>query len=295
MSERSSVVPPFSVPYGSCDAHLHVYCHSKSVEGPIPARADVTAYAALRSRFGLSRAVVVQPRPYRTDNSIVLAAIAALGGANTRGIAVLHPDVSDRELQALHEGGIRGVRFSLFTQRNAVVTFDMVEALARRVNPLGWHLQLHWTASQIVEHETLLRRLPTPVIFDHMARVPVDAGTRHPAFGVVASLLQNARAWVKLSGPYVESRTGPEDGFRDIDPIAQAWIACAPDRLVWGSDWPQSDWRGITADEALRKLLTALGRWAGTEEMTRKLLVVNPAILYGFDQSQGDAQMETST
>lgn len=270
---------------GSCDAHLHVYHSAKSLEGPVPAGADVAAYAALRTRFGLSRAVVVQPRPYGTDNSIVLASIATLGHLSTRGIAVLHPDVSDRELQTLHEAGIRGVRFSLFTQRNAVVTFDMVEPLARRVSPLGWHLQLHWTASQIVEHQALLRRLPAPVVFDHMARLPVDAGTRHPAFAVVAGLLRERRGWVKLSGPYLESRTGSEDDFRDIDPIAKAFIACAPDRLVWGSDWPQSDWRGITAHEALRKLLMALARWAGTEEMVRKLLVVNPAALYGFDQS----------
>ena len=273
------------VAHGSCDAHLHVYHSAKSPEGTVPAGADVAAYAMLRTRFGLSRAVVVQPRPYGTDNSIVLASIATLGHSSTRGIAVLHPDVSDRELETLHEAGIRGVRFSLFTQRNAVVTFDMVESLARRVSPLGWHLQLHWTASQIVEHQALLRRLPAPVVFDHMARLPVDAGTRHPAFAVVASLLRERRGWVKLSGPYLESRTGPADDFRDIDPIAKAFIACAPDRLVWGSDWPQSDWRGITAHEALRKLLMALARWAGTEEMVRKLLVVNPAALYGFDQS----------
>jgi len=251
----------------------------------VPADADAAAYAALRSCFGLSRAVVVQPRPYGTDNSIVLASIATLGRSSTRGIAVLHPDVSERELQALHEAGIRGVRFSLFTQRNAVVTFDMVEPLARRVSPLGWHLQLHWTASQIVEHQALLRRLPAPVVFDHMARLPVDAGMRHPAFAVVESLLREERAWVKLSGPYLESRVGPKVGFRDIDPIAEAFIACAPDRLVWGSDWPQSDWRGIDPDEALGELLMSLARWAGTDEMIRKLLVVNPAALYGFDQS----------
>ena len=276
---------PRRVADGSCDAHLHVYHRAKSLQGLVPADADAAAYAALRSRFGLSRAVVVQPRPYGTDNSIVLASIATLGRSSTRGIAVLHPDVSERELQALHEAGIRGVRFSLFTQRNAVVTFDMVEPLARRVSPLGWHLQLHWTASQIVEHQALLRRLPAPVVFDHMARLPVDAGMRHPAFAVVESLLREERAWVKLSGPYLESRVGPKVGFRDIDPIAEAFIACAPDRLVWGSDWPQSDWRGIDPDEALGELLMSLARWAGTDEMIRKLLVVNPAALYGFDQS----------
>lgn len=276
-----------TVPAGSCDAHLHVYSASHEADRAIPVDADVAAYAELRSRFGFSRAVVVQPRPYGTDNSVVLASIAALGRANTRGIAVVHPDVSDSELDVLNDGGVRGIRLSLFKLKNAVVTFDMVEPLARRVHRLGWHLQLHWTADQIVEQQALLRKLPTPVVFDHMARLPVTDGVRHPAFDVVLPLLLDGRAWVKLSGPYLESRIGANGCFSDIDPIAKTWIARAPDRLVWGSDWPQMDWPGRTPAEAQPELLAALRRWAGAEEVMRKLLVDNPAALYGFDLPQG--------
>ena len=270
-------------PFGACDAHLHVYQASQSAAGAVPANSDVAAYAAFRSALGLSRAVVVQPRPYGTDNSILLSTIVALGRANTRGIAVLHPDVADQALQMLHDGGVRGVRFSLFTQRNAVVNFNMVEPLARRVSALGWHVQLHWTADQIAEQAPMLRRLPTPVVFDHMARLPVDTAVRHPAFGVVADLVHGGRAWVKLSGPYLESRLGPANGFRDMDPIAKAWIACASDRVVWGSDWPQNDWHDKMPGEVGVKLHAALCRWADTKELARKLLVDNPAALYGFD------------
>jgi predicted TIM-barrel fold metal-dependent hydrolase len=155
----------------------------------------------------------------------------------------------------------------------------MVEPLARRVASLGWHLQLHWTAKQIVENESLLRRLPTPLVFDQMARLPVDNGVHHPAFGVVLKLMHQRRAWVKLSGPYLESRTGPEDDFSRRRSDCHD-VGCArPDRLVWGSDWPQNDWHGKRPSEAEHKLLAALRRWAGTEEMVRKLLVVNPAAL----------------
>ena len=272
-----------NVPAGACDAHLHVYETAATAQAPVPAHADVGAYQEFRTRLGLSRAVVVQPRVYGTDNAIVLATIAALGRADTRGIAVLHPNVSDRELRSLHDGGVRGVRFSLFKQKNAVVTFDMVEALARRVHSLGWHLQLHWTATQIVEHAALLHRLSTPVVFDHMARLPVDTGIRHPAFVVVRSLADDGRAWIKLSGPYLESQTGAEHDFRDVDPIATAWIACAPDRVVWGADFPQHDWPAKRQGEAGPKLLAALRRWVDSDETMRKVLVTNPAALYGFD------------
>ena len=283
MPEPPTSAERIIVPSGACDSHLHVYDGSRHAAGDIPADAGVRAYAALRSRFGFNRAVIVQPRPYGTDNSALVASIMALGSADTRGIAVLHPDVADRELELLHAEGIRGIRFSLFSSKNAVVTFDMVEPLAARVHELGWHVQLHWTAQQIVEQEPLLRRLSAPMVFDHMARLPLPAGPLHPAFAVVRALLDQGRAWVKLSGPYLQSVTGPKGDFRDVDSIAQAWIASAPHRVVWGSDWPQNDWRHKSPDGAHQKLLMALRRWVGNDEMMRRVLVDNPGALYGFD------------
>lgn len=264
---------------GACDAHIHVFDANAPALAPVPAHASATDYQAVQKRLGTTRAVIVQPRLYGTDNSVTLAAIAALGPGNARGIAVLHPDVTDATLAALHAGGIRGLRFSLHTAVQAAAGLEMVEPLAHRVHELGWHLQLHWTADQITTHEALLRRLPTPLVFDHLARVPPQAGPSHPAFRIVQDLLTQGRAWVKLSGPYLCSQQGLASGYADTVALARAWVACAPDRLVWGSDWPH-----VTEHDKpdALQLLALLSQWAESASLRRQILVDNPVALYGF-------------
>ena len=161
---------------------MHVF-DARFAPSPQPAgglleRATVADYRRLQRRIGTQRTVVVQPRPHGIDNRVTLDAIAALGLHNTRGIAVLRPDVTDRELERLHAGGIRGIRFTLFTPTNALTDFTMVEPLAQRIEPFGWHLQLHWTAEQIAEHAPLLARLPCDLVFDHLARLPLSGVRR---------------------------------------------------------------------------------------------------------------------
>ncbi|HBJ99776.1 MAG TPA: 2-pyrone-4,6-dicarboxylate hydrolase, partial [Delftia acidovorans] len=161
---------------------------------------------------------------------------------------------------------------------------DMLEPLAERIAALGWHVQLHWLASQIEAHAALLQRLPCTLVFDHMARLADSAdgaGVHQPAFGVVRGLVQQGRAWVKLSGPYLNSRAGLAAGYADCDALAQAWVAEAPQRLVWGSDWPHTtEAPGSVNDADLVDLLQA---WAGTDEAMDRILEDNPARLYGFD------------
>lgn len=268
------------LPAGACDSHIHVFEPGLTGRGFVPASAAATDYQQVQARLGTSRTVIVQPRAYGTDNRVTLEAIARLGQRDTRGIAVLHPDVPERELDALHAGGIRGVRFTLYTPENAAVDFSMVEPLARRIARLGWHLQLHWTADQIVQHAPLLARLPVDLVFDHLARLPLPGGTAHPAFGVVRELLEKKRAWVKLSGAYLCSLQGAAAAYADVAPLARAWVACAPDRLVWGSDWPHTTEHN-PAPDALR-LLGLLSKWAPGEATRRRILVDNPAALYGF-------------
>ncbi|MGE8319880.1 MAG: amidohydrolase family protein [Comamonas sp.] len=267
-----------ALPAGACDAHLHVFDARFAAEAPHAMQAGATAadYLALRQRLGLQRAVIVQPRAHGTDNRVTLDAIRALGPQHTRGIAVLRPDVDDAQLRALHDGGIRGIRFSLYTDRDAMVSLDMLEPLARRVAALGWHVQLHWRADQIVAQRALLQRLPCAIVFDHMARVPAGEGTRHPAFGVVRSLLQQGRAWVKLSGPYLNGGTG----HAEVDALAQAWVQEAPERLVWGSDWPHVTEKTHPPDTA--QLLALLQRWVPDAATRQQVLVDNAARLYGF-------------
>ena len=267
-----------TVPDGACDAHVHVFDPRFAACAPVIAGADVRAYRQVQARLGTSRTVVVQPRAYGTDHRVTLDAIAQLGTARARGIAVLRPDVSERELQRLHEGGIRGVRFTLHTPQHAPLDFGLVEPVAQRIRPLGWHLQLHWTAQQIVSHEALLRRLPVPLVIDHLARVPLPQGARHPAFAIVRELALQGRAWVKLSAPYLCSPAGVD--AQEVHALARAWVACAPDRLVWGSDWPHATEQPHPPDAV--HLLGLLAEWAASPDLRRRILVDNPAALYGF-------------
>jgi D-galactarolactone isomerase len=258
---------------------MHVYDPRFAALSPIVEQATVADYRKLQALTGTCRAVVVQPRPYGTDNRLVLDAIASLGAEHTRGVAVVRPDVSDTELLALHAGGIRGIRFSLYTPAHAAVGFEMVEPLAHRVAALGWHLQLHWTAAQIVAHGDMLRRLPAALVFDHLARLPMPGGTAHPAFDVVRGLLEGGNAWVKLSGAYLDSQDGEAGRYADMGRVARAWVHAAPERIVWGSDWPHVT-EVHKPDDAL--LFDLLGEWAGAPDMRERILVANPAVLYGF-------------
>ena len=155
----------------------------------------------------------------------------------------------------------------------------MVEPLARRVHELGWHIQLHWTADQIVEHEALIKRLPCTIVFDHLARIPLPIGINHPAHRIVTELLQSGRTWIKLSGAYLDSQLKAEGLYRDLDPIARSYVAIAPERMVWGSDWPHPTETSKPDDANLIDLLT---RWTDTTGQIEKILVTNPATLYGF-------------
>lgn len=223
--------------------------------------------------------MVVQPRAYGTDNSATLYAIAQLGPAHTRGIAVLTPEVSEDDLQRLDAGGIRGLRLTLHAATGAPTRFDMLLPLAERIAPFGWHLQLHFHAAQIVEHAAVLRQLPCPVVFDHLARLPVGGEARDAALAVVQELLREGRAWVKLSGAYLNTRTGAPD-YADTVDDARALAAIAPDRLVWGSDWPHPTEEEHKPDDA--RLLDLLAEWVPDAATRRAILVDNPARLYGF-------------
>jgi predicted TIM-barrel fold metal-dependent hydrolase len=271
------------MPLKACDCHLHIYDarFAQSVDAAsLQDLATVNEYRLLQKRLGTERAVIVTPRSYGVDNDVTLDAIAQLGLDRARGVAVLRSDVSDTTLKALDAGGIRGVRFSLYTPKHAAASFDMVEPLAARIANLGWHLQLHWTADQIVEHEAMLKRLPTPIVLDHMTRLPQPLGLNHPAVKIVDHLLAQGRTWIKLSGAYLDSQVGEAGDFLDIDAVARHWITTAPNRLVWGSDWPHPT-EMIKPNDA--NMLDMLARWTTERSVIEQILVTNPSELYGFD------------
>jgi D-galactarolactone isomerase len=274
--------PVLPIPLKACDCHLHIYDarFAQSVDAAaLQDLATVNEYRMLQKRLGTERAVIVTPRSYGVNNDVTLDAIAQLGTDRARGVAVLRSDVSDTTLKALDAGGIRGVRFSLYTPKHAAASFEMVEPLAARIANLGWHLQLHWTADQIVEHEAMLKRLPTPIVLDHMTRLPQPLGLKHPAVKIVEHLLAQGRTWIKLSGAYLDSQVGEEGDFLDIDAVARHWIATAPHRLVWGSDWPHPT-ETMKPNDA--NMLDMLARWTPDRSVIEAILVGNPIELYGF-------------
>ena len=272
-------------PANACDCHMHIYDPARFPMPPstrvAPANATIAEYRLLQRRTGTTRVVVVQPRNYAIDNRVTLDALKQLA-PNARGVAVLHPTVTDAELKSLNDGGIRGIRFSLGDPATAAVTPDMVEPLARRIADLGWHVQFNVEGEQIVALADVLRRLPTPMVFDHLAN-PGPAGTDHPSHAIVRGLIDRGRTWVKLSGAYSNSRVGPP--YPDATRIAQAFVRAAPERLVWGSDWPHP---GVVAiadkpDDAV--LFDLLAVWAPDEVTRNRILVQNPETLYGFPKA----------
>lgn len=269
----------------SCDSHIHVLDNNRFpiLDGSGNADFPVSAYRLARKRIGTARTVVVTARPYVTDNRCTLDAISQLGPAVTRGIAVVHPSITDAELTGLADGGIRGIRFTLGNPTEAVTTIDMIEPLAKRINDLGWHVQIHMMGDQIVEHADLLQRLELPMVFDHMGRLPPPAGIKHPAFQVIRRLLDKGRTWVKLSGSILHdsSKRRPPTAA-ELTEIAQAYIQAAPERVVWGSDWPHRGDKGVPDDV---ERFDALAQWAQDEPTRRRILVDNPQALYGFPKS----------
>jgi predicted TIM-barrel fold metal-dependent hydrolase len=182
-------------------------------------------------------------------------------------------------LKRLDAGHVRGLRFSVWNPTDTVTTVEMIEPLAKRIADLGWHVQLHMSGSQIQDQAALLNRLPCPIVFDHMGRLQPRKGPDDPAFRVIAGLVERGRTWVKLGGAYLNTDEGPPD-YPDATRTAKALVALAPERLVWGSDWPHVTERNKPNDAGLFDLLAV---WAGNEENRRRILVDNPAQLYRFD------------
>jgi predicted TIM-barrel fold metal-dependent hydrolase len=272
--------PKLEAPPNACDCHMHIYDAARFPPSRPGSRmqsdATVGDYRRLQKRIGTERTVVVQPAAYGVDNRVTLDAIAKLG--NARGVAVVFPDVSDAELKALHEGGVRGIRFTVFDPATAVTRIEMIEPLSVRVAGMGWHVQIHMRGDQIVANADLLRRLPSTIVIDHMGRVPFPDGTSHGAFKVVCELIDQGKTWVKLSGAYQDTKIGPPT-YADATTLAQAYVAAAPERMVWGSDWPHPTEKDKPDDALLFDLLSV---WAPDAATRRRILVDNPERLYGF-------------
>jgi predicted dehydrogenase/predicted TIM-barrel fold metal-dependent hydrolase len=277
-------MPKLKASAGACDCHIHVFDRRFPPPGPVKRLvmdASAAEYRLFQKRIGTTRAVIVTPSAYGTANAVTLDAIDQFGQDNALGVAVVTPEITDSELKAMAAGGIRGIRFTLFDPSTSVTGFDMIEPLAGRVNDLGWHVQLHLRGDQIVEHEALLMRIVSPIVFDHMGRLPQPQGTSHLAFRIIRKLIDRGKTWMKLSSVYQDTKVGPPT-YADQTEVALAFLQAAPERMVWGSDWPHPTERDQKPDDAA--LFDLIAEWAPDETLRHRLLVDNPAALYGFQR-----------
>src|SRR5262245_19593271 len=275
--------PKLKAPANAVDCHHHIYNAKYPVDPKAtlrPADATVEDYRALQKRIGTTRNVLVQPSTYGTDNRAHLEALAAFG-PSARMVAVVDDTVTTEELKRLHGLGVRGIRFNLATGR--ATSPEMIEPLSKRVNDLGWHIQINASAAKIMEVMPILERVPSPIVFDHLAHIPQPAGVNDPLYAKVRALMDKGRTWVKLSGAYGDTKVGPPT-YSDTTAVAQAYAKAMPERCVWGSDWPHptEQSKQLPDDAVLFDLLLV---WVPDETTRTRILVDNPAILYDFPKS----------
>ncbi|VVE57417.1 amidohydrolase family protein [Pandoraea anhela] len=271
--------PTFAVPFGAVDTHAHVVAASDAYPmvaersyTPPPAPED--KYLAMLDATGMTYGVLVQISVYGTDNRYMLETLRRHPD-RLRGIAVVSPDVSDATLEAMHAAGVRGLRINVLF--GGGIGFAAMETLAHRIKDLGWHMQFLMDVNALPELMPRMTSLPVPGIVDHMGHTPVAQGLDSPGFSALRSLVRDHGYWVKLSGAYRISERFPM--FDDVTPFAQALIEDAPDRMVWGSDWPHVSLTRMPNTGALRNLLP---QWAPDADTRRRILVDNPSRLYGF-------------
>jgi predicted TIM-barrel fold metal-dependent hydrolase len=276
--------PRIAVPELACDCHAHVFAPSSHYpfrpDRPYtPAEPGLDAYKHMLTTLGVRRAVIIQPTIY-FNNDVTADVLRAAKGA-WRGIAVLDSSVSAAELKRLDDAGFRGVR----KQPRQRADLEDVLRLVRLIAPLGWHLQVHLRGADLPDLLPALSEFPVDVVVDHFGRVPLDEGIDHPSFKALLKFLETGRAWVKLSAPYRFS--DPKPPYPALLPFARALVANAPERLVWGTDWPHPGHDGFMPNDG--DLIDLVADWAPDPKAQRAILQDNPARLYGFPAARTDA------
>jgi len=281
--------PRWTLPDNACDTHFHVfgppnrfpYAETRRYEPPA---GPIEYYWEMQKITGLSRAIAVQPTAHGFDNSAILDAVARSGG-RMKAVCNFDETTPDEELARLNESGVVGARFSLMSDRAG--SCETIEKAIERMLPLGWSFDLHIEPAHLLENEKFVRELPITTVIDHLGRIDPGAGLDQPAFQLVLDLLRGERFWTKICSADKLSRfpvANVPDGipFKDVIPFARAVIEAAPDRVIWGTDWPHGNTfvPGRVPNEGA--LLDLLGEIAPDADTRRRILVDNPARLYGF-------------
>jgi D-galactarolactone isomerase len=230
----------------------------------------------VKERLGLTRTVIVQPTAYGFDNTVTLDAMAALG-ADARGVAVVDPAAPDAEIARLNRLGMRGLRYHMLP--GGALKWDTLETMAARVAPFGWHLQFQFEGRDFATHAPRLARLPCDIVIDHIGRYATPIDLNDASVRAMLDLVGDGRCWVKLSAPYHGSRAGPPQ-YVDVSALVTTLIKLAPGRMLWASNWPHPSLKKDFPDEAA--LLDLVAEWAPDAATRERILVHNPARLYGF-------------
>lgn len=281
--------PRFALPPGAVDAHCHVFGPGDAFPyAPerkyTPCDASKAQLFALRDHLGFARNVIVQATCHGADNSALVDALQASGGL-ARGVATVRRDVTDAQLQALHDAGVRGVRFNFVKRLVDFTPKDELLEIAGRIAALGWHVVIYFEARDLPELWEFFTALPTTVVVDHMGRPDVTRPVDGPEFELFVKFMrEHPNVWSKVTCPERLSVSGPpaldgeREAYRDVVPFARRIVESFPDRVLWGTDWPHPNLKDHMPDDGL--LVDFIPRIAPTAELQRKLLVDNPMRLY---------------
>jgi 2-pyrone-4,6-dicarboxylate lactonase len=278
---RTLVRPAFTMPEDACDSHVHVFGSAveyPSVNSPHYTLPDgsLEKLQHMTEVLALPRFVIVQPSYYGTDNRCMLDALSA-AGARARGVAMVGESCTDEELHAMHQRGVRALRLDLFL-RSSLPTADIIayiENSVRRTRAIGWHVQFYTPGWVVRDLLPFLAGLDADFVIDHMGYMLESDGLTHTDFDRLIEVIRGGRGWIKLSAPY---RLAKDGNFERLRPMARAIIEAAPDRVIWGSDWPHIP----DGSKDTGTLLNLLSDWAPDIETRRRILVSNPAKLFKF-------------
>ncbi len=273
--------PSIQLPAGSIDSHMHVYDEQLASQPggpPLPSDfADVAMYRELQQWLGLERVVVVQANAYQSDNRCILAALKEFGGI-ARGVAVVKPDAEESLLEDLHRQGVRGAR--VMELGGPVGVADLL-AVNARVAPLGWHCIVQFDGRQMVERQPVLEQIDNDYIIDHTGKYLTPVSCNDPAFKALLELIDKGNCYIKLAGCYETSLDGAPD-YQDLAAMSRALIAHAPERVIWGSNWPHVSLPPEKSPDD-GALLDRVCSWIPDAKTLQQIFVDNPERLYGFD------------
>jgi predicted TIM-barrel fold metal-dependent hydrolase len=278
--------PSFAVPPGTIDCHAHIFGAPQKypfspARGYTPPEASLANYLELhRVLGGIQRAVLTQPSVYGTDNSCMMDVVDHMDG-KFKAIVAVDAAVTDKDLQAMHDRGARGVRVNLADKGgNPFEDMRAVQKFTERLKDLGWHLEVLVHVDDFPDLRATMNGMAVDVSFGHLGYMRTDKGIEHPGFQEFLDLIRDGRCWAKLTGTY-RITTAAVTPYRDVEPYARALIAANEDRVVWGTDWPHPTYKGIMPNDGA--LFDQLAEWAPDEALRHKILVTNAEALYGFE------------